>query len=55
MGALSILANSPSADIVPALRVVSLMDENEFIRERASLVMDEISYLSEDQAIEARP
>ncbi len=55
MGALSILANSPSADIVPALRVVSLMDENEFIRERASQVMDEISYLSEDIAIEVRP
>lgn len=54
MGALSILANSPSADIVPALRVVSIMDENEYIRERASLVMDEFSYLSEDQAIEAR-
>ncbi len=54
MGALSILANSPSADIVPALRVVSLMDQNEYIRERAAEVMDEISYLAEDEAIEVK-
>ena len=52
MGALSILANSPSADIVPALRVVSLMDQNEYIRERAVEVMTDISYLAEDQALE---
>jgi len=52
MGALSILANSPSADIVPALRVVSLMDQNEYIRERALEVMTDISYLAEDQALE---
>jgi len=52
MGALSILANSPSADIVPALRVVSLMDQNEYIRERAVEVMIDISYLAEDQALE---
>ncbi|MBC8346896.1 MAG: HEAT repeat domain-containing protein [Candidatus Marinimicrobia bacterium] len=52
MGALSILANSPSADIVPALRLVSLMDQNEYIRERAVEVMADISYLAEDQALE---
>ena len=52
MGALSILANSPSADIVPALRIVSLMDQNEYIRERAVEVMTDISYLAEDQALE---
>jgi HEAT repeat protein len=54
MGALSILANSPSADIVPALRVVSLMDQNEYIRARAVEVMDDISYLAEDEAFEVK-
>ncbi|MBN4081190.1 HEAT repeat domain-containing protein [Caldithrix abyssi] len=54
MGALSILAGSPSADIVPALRVVSLMDQNEYIRERAAEVMDDISFLAEDESIEVK-
>jgi len=54
MGALSILANSPSADIVPALRVVSLMDKNEYIRERSAEVMSDISFLAEDELIEVK-
>lgn len=54
MGAPSILANSPSADIVPALRVVSLMDQNEYIRARAAEVMNDISYLAEDEAFEVK-
>jgi hypothetical protein len=55
MGALAILGKSPTRDIIPALRVVSLMDENPYIRDRASEILDEVTELTETEKIEVLP
>lgn len=52
MGALAILAKNPSPDIVPALRVVSLMDENVYIQDRTREILEEIKDLPEVEKIE---
>ncbi len=55
MGALAILGKSPTSDIIPALRVVSLMDENPYIRDRASEILDEVNELTATEKIEILP
>jgi len=52
MGALAILANNPTADIIPALRVVNLMDENQYIRDRAGEILGEMEDMATADRIE---
>ncbi len=40
MAALSILTESPTEDLIPALEIISQMDKNEFIRDQASRIVD---------------
>ncbi|MEE8437170.1 MAG: hypothetical protein V3S22_02405 [Candidatus Neomarinimicrobiota bacterium] len=53
MGALAILANSPTQDIIPALRVVNLMDDNQYIRDRAGEILSEMEDMAAADRIEA--
>lgn len=52
MGALAILAKNPSPKIVPVLRVVSLMDDNQYIQNRAREILAEMKDLAEADKIE---
>ncbi len=52
MGALGILAKNPTENIIPALRVVSLMDQNEFIKNKAREILSNINELTYGEQIE---
>ncbi|MBT3216552.1 MAG: HEAT repeat domain-containing protein [Candidatus Marinimicrobia bacterium] len=53
MGSLEILAKYPSNNIVPALQVVSMMDENEFIQNRSIEILDSIEEFQIGEKIES--
>ncbi|MCH8011472.1 MAG: HEAT repeat domain-containing protein [Candidatus Marinimicrobia bacterium] len=46
MGALRILANNPDERLVPVLQVVSRLDDNEFIREQAFIILSRLDEVS---------
>ncbi|MFQ6611842.1 MAG: HEAT repeat domain-containing protein [Fidelibacterota bacterium] len=54
MGALAILGKAPTTEIIPVLRVVSLMDENPYIRDRASEILDEVNEQADAGKIEVK-
>lgn len=49
MGALRILANNPDERLVPVLQVVSRLDDNEFIREQASIILSRLDEVSRSE------
>ena len=52
MEALNILGRDPDERLIPVLQVVSRLDENEFIRDEASKVLDQITGSYESEPIE---
>lgn len=52
MEALKILATDPDERLVPVLQVVSRLDDNEFIREEAAAMLEQIGESSDAQSIE---
>ncbi len=55
MEALEIMRKQPTSSMVPVLQVVSLMDENEFIRAQARQVLETLREPPDDNRIEKRP
>lgn len=53
MGSLGILAKSPSLKIIPTLQVVSMIDENEFIRNQSMEILEEIEESQLGEKIES--
>jgi len=52
MEALNILARNPDEKLIPVLQVVSRLDSNEFIREEAAAILDELGDSINSQSIE---
>ncbi len=55
MEALDIMRQQPTPDMMPVLQVVSLMDENEYIRAQARQVLETLREPNNDNRIEKRP
>ncbi len=53
MEALSILSSSPSQEIVSTLRVVSLVDENDYIREQTARVLADMNEMYPSESIKS--
>ena len=53
LSAMDIMEMAPNVSMIPALRVVSVLDENDFIRDRAQDLLRSFSIDDSDSRLEA--